>query len=61
VEPAVGEWLIARCNGGFFATPAAPMPDLALQQMRLHAARSSPESPMPTPDAPHDSIISAAS
>ena len=36
---ALGEWLLARCRaeGGFFATPMAPLPDLLSTATALHA------------------------
>jgi len=39
VPEALGEWLLARCRteGGFFATPAAPLPDLLSTATALHA------------------------
>ena len=39
VDPAIGDWLLARCHadGGFFATPAAPIPDLLSTATALHA------------------------
>lgn len=39
IDPAVGEWLLARCrpDGGFFATPLAPIPDLLSTATALHA------------------------
>ena len=39
VSAAVGDWLIARhhAEGGFLATPAAPMPDLLSTATTLHA------------------------
>lgn len=39
VPPAVGDWLIARCDGrgGFRATPNAPLPDLLSTATALHA------------------------
>ncbi|MFN3648060.1 MAG: prenyltransferase/squalene oxidase repeat-containing protein [Armatimonadota bacterium] len=38
-EPALAEWLLARClpEGGFFATPVAPIPDLLSTATALHA------------------------
>lgn len=35
----LGEWLLSRCHkeGGFFATPAAPIPDLLSTATALHA------------------------
>jgi hypothetical protein len=37
--PAVADWLLARCHpdGGFFATPDAPIPDLLSTATALHA------------------------
>ncbi|HEY2932512.1 MAG TPA: prenyltransferase/squalene oxidase repeat-containing protein [Acidobacteriota bacterium] len=39
VEPSVGTWLLDRCyrEGGFFAVPGAPMPDLLSTATALHA------------------------
>lgn len=39
VPAGVGDWLLARCRpeGGFFATPAAPIPDLLSTATALHA------------------------
>jgi prenyltransferase beta subunit len=39
VPPNLAEWLLARCHpdGGFFATPLAPMPDLLSTATALHA------------------------
>lgn len=39
VEPAVGDWLLARAHpqGGFRATPTAPLPDLLSTATALHA------------------------
>jgi prenyltransferase beta subunit len=39
VHPAVGDWLLARhhSQGGFLATPSAPMPDLLSTATTLHA------------------------
>ena len=39
VDPAVGAWLLSRCrpDGGFFATPLAPIPDLLSTATALHA------------------------
>jgi hypothetical protein len=36
---ALGDWLLARCRaeGGFFATPMAPLPDLLSTATALHA------------------------
>ncbi|MDQ3813605.1 MAG: hypothetical protein M3347_06605, partial [Armatimonadota bacterium] len=38
-DPALGDWLLARCHaeGGFFATPLAPIPDLLSTATALHA------------------------
>lgn len=38
-EPQLAEWLLARCRpeGGFFATAAAPLPDLLSTATALHA------------------------
>ena len=38
-EPAVAAWLLARCHpeGGFFAAPRAPLPDLLSTATALHA------------------------
>jgi hypothetical protein len=38
-EPAVAEWLLSRCHpeGGFYATPLAPIPDLLSTATALHA------------------------
>jgi hypothetical protein len=38
-EPAIAEWLLARCHpsGGFFAAPGAPLPDLLSTATALHA------------------------
>jgi prenyltransferase beta subunit len=38
-DPGVGRWLMARCHpdGGFFAAPRAPMPDLLSTATALHA------------------------
>jgi hypothetical protein len=37
--PEVGRWLLSRCHaeGGFFAMPGAPMPDLLSTATALHA------------------------
>ena len=39
VDPRLGDWLLARCQpeGGFFATPLAPIPDLLSTATALHA------------------------
>ncbi|MHB8523034.1 MAG: prenyltransferase/squalene oxidase repeat-containing protein [Limisphaerales bacterium] len=39
IDPAVGNWLLARCHpqGGFLALPGAPMPDLLSTATALHA------------------------
>ena len=39
VDPALGDWLLSRSHpqGGFFATPAAPIPDLLSTATALHA------------------------
>jgi hypothetical protein len=39
LAPELGEWLLARCRpeGGFFATPMAPIPDLLSTATALHA------------------------
>ena len=39
VDPAVGDWLLSCSHpqGGFFATPAAPIPDLLSTATALHA------------------------
>ena len=39
VAPELAAWLLARCRpeGGFFATPLAPMPDLLSTATALHA------------------------
>ena len=39
VDPIVGEWLVQRCHpeGGFFAAPRAPIPDLLSTATSLHA------------------------
>lgn len=38
-EPELGEWLLSRCRkeGGFYATPLAPVPDLLSTATALHA------------------------
>lgn len=38
-DPRLGQWLIDRCRpeGGFFATPSAPIPDLLSTATALHA------------------------
>jgi prenyltransferase beta subunit len=38
-DTRVGDWLLAQChaNGGFFAVPGAPMPDLLSTATALHA------------------------
>ena len=38
-DPAVADWLLARCHpeGGFFAAPRAPLPDLLSTATALHA------------------------
>jgi prenyltransferase beta subunit len=38
-DPHLGMWLLDRCHedGGFFATPAAPIPDLLSTATALHA------------------------
>jgi hypothetical protein len=38
-DPALAQWLLARCHpeGGFFATPLAPIPDLLSTATALHA------------------------
>jgi prenyltransferase beta subunit len=39
--PALAEWLLARCyEGGFFASPDAPVPDLLSTATALHALSS---------------------
>lgn len=39
--PELGTWLLARCReGGFFATPDAPIPDLLSTATALHALTS---------------------
>ena len=39
VDPRVGDWLIEQCHtdGGFFAMPLAPIPDLLTTATALHA------------------------
>jgi prenyltransferase beta subunit len=39
VDPTLGKWLLERAHpeGGFFATPAAPIPDLLSTATALHA------------------------
>jgi hypothetical protein len=39
IDPAVGDWLLSRAHpeGGFYATPAAPIPDLLSTATALHA------------------------
>ncbi len=39
VPPELADWLLARCRpeGGFFATPVAPIPDLLSTATALHA------------------------
>lgn len=39
IDARLGEWLLARCRpeGGFFASPAAPVPDLLSTATALHA------------------------
>jgi hypothetical protein len=39
IDPALGDWLLARSHpqGGFFATPAAPIPDLLSTATAIHA------------------------
>ena len=39
IDPSVGDWLLSRSHpqGGFFATPAAPVPDLLSTATALHA------------------------
>jgi hypothetical protein len=39
IDPAVGDWLLSRSHpeGGFYATPAAPIPDLLSTATALHA------------------------
>lgn len=38
-DPSVAAWLLARCRpeGGFFATPIAPIPDLLSTATAIHA------------------------
>jgi prenyltransferase beta subunit len=38
-DRSIGDWLLARCHeqGGFFATPDAPLPDLLSTATALHA------------------------
>jgi hypothetical protein len=38
-DPAVADWLLSRCHpeGGFYATPMAPIPDLLSTATALHA------------------------
>lgn len=38
-DPALGQWLLSRCHadGGFFAAPGAPIPDLLSTATALHA------------------------
>lgn len=38
-EPGVAQWLVSRCHpeGGFYATPLAPIPDLLSTATALHA------------------------
>ncbi len=38
-EPGLADWLLARCreDGGFYATPMAPIPDLLSTATALHA------------------------
>lgn len=38
-DPAIAKWLLSRCHpeGGFFATPDAPIPDLLSTATSLHA------------------------
>jgi prenyltransferase beta subunit len=41
VSPMLAEWLLSRCRqGGFFATPEAPLPDLLSTATALHALSS---------------------
>jgi hypothetical protein len=42
LPPALGDWLLARCRpeGGFYATPIAPLPDLLSTATALHALSS---------------------
>ena len=39
LEAELGQWILSRCHaeGGFFATPSAPMPDLLSTATALHA------------------------
>jgi prenyltransferase beta subunit len=39
IDPALGDWLLSRSHpqGGFFATPAAPIPDLLSTATAIHA------------------------
>ena len=39
IDPAIADWLLNRCHpqGGFFATPEAPIPDLLSTATALHA------------------------
>jgi len=39
IQPAIGDWLLAQCHpeGGFHATPSAPIPDLLSTATALHA------------------------
>jgi geranylgeranyl transferase type-2 subunit beta len=40
-SPALADWLLARCyEGGFFASPEAPVPDLLSTATALHALSS---------------------
>ena len=40
-SPAIADWLLARCReGGFFASPDAPVPDLLSTAVALHALSS---------------------
>ena len=40
-SPALADWLLARCHdGGFFASPDAPVPDLLSTATALHALSS---------------------
>ncbi len=50
-DPHLGVWLLDRCHrdGGFFATPAAPMPDLLSTATALHA--------LATLNTPTDAIV----
>ena len=45
-RPGVGQWLLNRCHseGGFFAAPQAPMPDLLSSATALHALAGLQES-----------------